>query len=319
MACPHRCIFCNQQTITGQLNIPKHTDVKSIIESYLATIPKENSHVQVAFFGGSFTGLSMLMQQEFLEAVQPYLKDRISGIRISTRPDYINLEILNILKRQGVTNIELGAQSMDEEVLLKSGRGHDAATIYRASQMILDHGFVLGLQMMLGLPGDSFKKAQTTAQAIVDAGAMETRIYPTLVVKNTVLEKRWMRGKYLPLTLNEAVNQAATIYSFFESRGVKVLRTGLYPSEELVNNSGFLAGPFHPSFKELVMSEIWRRLLEKVEVKSSSVRVTVAANQLNHAIGFKKSNLNFLKTKFKSPVFMVNHSLKDRAFYVDYL
>ena len=319
MACPHRCVFCNQQTITGQFKSPEPFEIKSIIESYLTTIPIENSHIQVAFFGGSFTGLPLDLQKQYLAVVQPYLKNRISGIRLSTRPDYIDLEILKMLKDYGVTNIELGAQSMDDEVLRRSGRGHDAAVVFEASQMILDFGFELGLQMMLGLPGDNAEKSMETAYAIVRAGATETRIYPTLVVKNTALERLWQEGKYKPMTLQEAVNQSAEIYSFFESKGVKVLRTGLYPSEELMDNSGFLAGPFHPAFKELVMSEIWKKELSRIEPNSQKVQIFVASNQLNHAIGYKKSNLDFLRLKFRYPVFKVDNTLKNREFYVDYL
>jgi len=319
MACPHRCVFCNQQTITGQFDIPEPSDIKSIIEAYLATIPLENSNIQVAFFGGSFTGLPMDLQRNYLAVVQPFLSDRISGIRLSTRPDYIDLDILNMLKSYGVSHIELGAQSMDDAVLRKAGRGHDAAAVFAASQIILSHGFELGLQMMLGLPGDSSEKALATARAIVEAGAKETRIYPTLVVKGTALEKLWRKGKYIPMTLEEAVKQSATIYSYFESEGVKVLRIGLYASEELVNNSGYLAGPFHASFKELVMTEIWRRELDKVTVNASRIRIHVAANQLNHAVGYKKSNLEFLQTKFDSVKFKVDKALKNRDYHVDYL
>ncbi len=321
MACPHRCVFCNQETITGFDSAPSPSQVGEIVAQHLDTIKKkeaEKNDIRVAFFGGSFTGLPINIQEEYLKAVQPFFHKGVKGIRLSTRPDYIDEERLQLLANYRVTHIELGAQSMDDHVLRLSGRGHDAETVVEASKLIKEKGFVLGLQMMLGLPGDSFEGAMMTAKAIVKAGAQETRIYPTLVIKNTALERLWRKGSYTPLSLKEAVGMSAALHRFFEEKGVIILRTGLYPSEELKDGSGFLAGPFHPAFKELVLSEIWRQLLDEIPADSSCLILKVNPRALNNAVGYKKSNLRYLESKFSKVKFKTDSSLKNREFYVDF-
>ncbi len=324
LACPHQCVFCNQREITGIDKVPNPEEISRTIETHLSTIENKNSVVQVAFFGGSFTGIPYDLQEEFLKQVQPFIADgRISSIRLSTRPDYINEDILLILKRYGVANIELGAQSMDDDVLKKSGRGHDSAKIVEASGLIKKFGFELGLQMMIGLPGDSELKAIETARKIVDCGATETRIYPTLIIKNTVLEKQWEKGKYIPLELSEAVKITAKVYRVFEENNVRVLRTGLHPSEDLVSGKSYLAGPFHPSFKELVYSEIWRQHLAEFftenQKSSNSIQISVNPSELNFAIGHRKTNLNYLYSIFELVRIKPVEGIKNRDFDVDYL
>jgi len=159
LACPHRCVFCNQSYITGQVEIPQYTDIQNIITKYLETIPQDNTVIQVAFFGGSFTGLPIEIQQNYLHAALTASVGRISGIRISTRPDYITPNIVKMLVDNGVTHVELGAQSMDEEVLKLANRGHEPHHVELASKFILDAGLTLGLQMMIGLPGDDSEKS----------------------------------------------------------------------------------------------------------------------------------------------------------------
>ncbi|MBN2745597.1 MAG: radical SAM protein [Bacteroidales bacterium] len=319
LACPHRCVFCNQSYITGQSIIPKCVDIQNIITQYLSTIPSVDSVVQVAFFGGSFTGLPLDVQRNYLQAALQTAQDRIDGIRISTRPDYITPEIVKMLVENGVTHVELGAQSMDAEVLKLANRGHEPYHVIVASQIILDAGLVLGLQMMIGLPEDTRDKALNTAEQIVKLGAKETRIYPTLVIRDTALANWWKQGRYKPLSLDEAVDLSATLCNYFNQNQVTVLRTGLYPSEDLNNGSGFLAGPFHPNFNELVMSLIWRLRFEKI-VKPSPIvnEVFLAANKLNHAIGFKKSNKQYFNQKNIIVNFSMDNQLKGDDFYVDY-
>jgi histone acetyltransferase (RNA polymerase elongator complex component) len=290
LACPHQCIFCNQERISNQSYIPKPESLETIIESYLATIPLEGAHVQIAFFGGSFTALPMDMQAQYLEAVQKYLSKGVAGLRISTRPDYISEKNLKMLQDFHVQNIELGAQSMNDEVLHLSARGHKADQTRQASHMILDHGFTLGLQMMIGLPGDNPIRSMETAHEIVELGAKETRIYPTLVLKDTPLEKLWKARRYKPLTISEAVAQAASLYHFFRSAGLQVLRTGLYPSEDFINGDGFLAGPFHSQFKELVLSEIWLNIINGLNLNSGKYMFKVAPGNSNHVYGFGGKN-----------------------------
>lgn len=324
LACPHQCIFCNQKEITGFDKIPDPKQVAAIIETHLSTINTGNSTVQVAFFGGSFTGIPPDLQVKFLEQVQPFIKSKkVESIRLSTRPDYISTDILMMLKDFGVKNIELGAQSMDDDVLKSSGRGHSAAQIVEASALIKQSGFKLGLQMMIGLPGDTNEKSMATANKIIECGAVETRIYPTLIIKDTVLEKQWLKGKYQPLTLDDAVAISAKVYGLFEEAKVKVLRTGLHASEDLRNGKSYLSGPFHPSFKELVLSKIWDDIFSQYfitkNVKSRKINITVNPAEINFAIGHSKSNLKNLLQSFSEVKFKANSNFKNRDFHVDFM
>ena len=209
LACPYRCVYCNQFSITGNDDIVKPEDVKNIIDSHLASFKEENRFVEVAFFGGNFTGLPVKMQNDYLEVVQPYLdKNLIHGIRCSTRPDYISFQRVKEIKHLGMRNIELGAQSTNDEVLKHCKRGHTYNDIVEASQIILSEGITLGLQMMIGLPYDSEEKDFQTARDIVNLGAKETRIYPCIVVKDTELETLYRNGDYKALSINEAVSRS---------------------------------------------------------------------------------------------------------------
>ena len=213
LACPFQCIYCNQRSISGTLTEPTEQEILKIIELHLSTIPLLNSHIEVGIFGGSFTCLPENDQEKYLKIIQPFFESGvIQGIRLSTRPDYITENILNALKKYNVTTIELGAQSLDDEVLKLSGRGHKAKDIINASKLIKQNGFSLGLQMMLGLPGDTLEKSTRTAKAIVSLKADNTRIYPTLVIKNTVLEKLYRENNYTPLSLMEAVEWTKEVY-----------------------------------------------------------------------------------------------------------
>jgi histone acetyltransferase (RNA polymerase elongator complex component) len=318
MACPHRCVFCNQASISSQLHAPTNKEIIEKLESHFNSFKTENRLVQLAFFGGNFTGLTIKQQKSYLQLVQPYLKKgMISGIRLSTRPDYIDATILQMLKSFGVTHIELGAQSTSDTVLLASGRGHLRDAIVTASQQILAAGLVLGLQMMIGLPKDDAETAMQTAYDLVTLGAKETRIYPCLVIKDTDLEQLYRTGKYTTLTLDEAVEQTASLYTFFESHGIKVLRMGLHPSEDL-NTDALVAGPFHSQFAELVYSKLWERQLLNFMPwpKSESIEVFVSPNQINHTAGFKSQNRKLLEKSYRKVHFKSDESLIGRSFKI---
>lgn len=302
LACPYRCVYCNQFSITGKQKLPDIQDVKTIIEQHLASFTEQDRFVEVAFFGGNFTGLPVGMQDDFLKTVQPYLeKGLVDGIRCSTRPDYIDQKRVRELKGFGMKNIELGAQSTDDTVLLKVGRGHTFKDIENASQAILAEGITLGLQMMIGLPYDSFEKDMQTASDIVRLGAKETRIYPCIVVKDTELERLYREGQYTPLPINEAVEQSAALFEYFTENGVKVLRIGLHTSEDL-NGEAYVAGPYHNNFAEMVLSRVWGRKFDKIEGKSAEIVIEVPENQLNHAIGYKGENKKKLQERYKKVV-----------------
>jgi histone acetyltransferase (RNA polymerase elongator complex component) len=299
LACPHQCIFCNQSKISGQKEIPQPEEIPSIIETHLATM-NDGREIEVAFFGGSFTGIPLDLQERYLAAAYKYLETgKINGIRLSTRPDYINDNVTNLLKRYGVTTIELGAQSTDDNVLLASGRGHKSDAIRIASEIILKNGFHLGLQMMIGLPQDSYERSNQTVNDIIRLGADNTRIYPTLVIKGTQLAKLHDMGLYQPLDLETAVKWSKEFYLRFEKNGIKVLRVGLHPSEELDYHKSLIAGPYHRSFMELVMTGIWRDILKQElrSIQNESLCLTVHPHQINFVWGYEGRNKKLFEEK----------------------
>ena len=319
-ACPNRCVFCNQHRIAGADCAPSVEEVIEKVNNHLTTIP-ENSEVEIGFFGGNFTGIPMREQQMYLQAVQPYLDSgRVQSIRISTRPDYINTSNLDFLKTHHVKTIELGAQSLDNEVLQLAGRGHNAQQVVEASEMIREHGFSLGLQMMTGLPGDTVEKSLFTAREIIRLGADCTRIYPTLVIKNTELEQQYLRGEYKPLSLNEAIERVALLVPLFVEAGVRILRIGLHPSEGLLDRSSLVAGPFEVAFGEMVYSEIWRKQFENIEFpnkRRNQLTVSVPRGMRNPATGYKAMNKAMFLENFRKVVFVENDELKAFGFHVD--
>ena len=321
LACPFQCIYCNQKKISGQLRIPEEQEIKDTIEKYLQTIPKDNSFIEIGFFGGNFTGIAPKIQENFLKIVQPYVySGKVKGIRLSTRPDYINEKNLEFLKKYGVNTIELGAQSLDDEVLQRSFRGHSLKQVQDSSNLIIKKGFSLGLQMMLGLPGDTKEKAIFTANKIVELGANNTRIYPCLVIKGTELEHIYNTGEYQPLSMNQAIDWAKEVLLIFEKNNVNILRVGLHPSEGLMNGDDLAAGPYHVSFKEFVLSRIWHDIIKKT-VKESSYRnnisIRVPVKEINYAIGYKSANRNWLLQRFNSVKFYPDNNLKGRNCVID--
>lgn len=314
--CPNQCVFCDQGRITGSASIPAPGDVQGIIESHLSTMPA-GARVELGFFGGSFTGLPIKTQLDYLTAARPFLQSgRIQGVRLSTRPDYITPHILQPLKDMGVTTIELGAQSFDPGVLRLSGRGHTAQDIIRAAALIQNAGIRLGLQMMTGLPGDTLDKTIATAHAIVDCGAADARIYPAVVVDHTELSRLYRAGQYRPLSLSEAVEWTAAAYEILESAGIHIIRVGLHPSDGLAQN--VLAGPYHPSLREMVLTRLWQQTLTNLPSAPGRVlHLAVAPREANYAAGYKGTNRAFLKTRFRDIRISEDNSLTGRDFHAD--
>lgn len=272
----------------------------------MQTIPKEATK-RIAFFGGTFTGMSMEEQNLYLERAYPYItRGEIDEIQLSTRPDYINREILENLKHYGVKTIELGAQSLNNEVLQFSGRGHTVQEVEKSSSLIKRYNFKLGLQMMIGLPLDTKQRAIETAQKIVDLGADCTRIYPTLVIKNTFLEKLYLEGKYQPLSITDAIDQTLAVMDIFEKSHLSILRIGLHPSQSLLEGTELVAGPFHVSFKELVLSEKWRRKLQPFvdNRPHKACVIKVPAGEINAAVGYGGSNKKWLQQYYPNVRFI---------------
>jgi len=320
MACPFRCIYCNQQTITGIKSLPDENDIENLIETNLKTIDFNNAHVEIAFFGGNFTGIALNHQEKLLECVQKYiLRGQVKSIRISTRPDYISKEKLILLKKYNVRTIEIGVQSMDDAVLIASGRGYSEKAVRVASEMIIDYGFDLCMQMMIGLPDETLEKAMVTAQSIVSCKASMTRIYPLLVIKDTPLEDLFNKGLFKPLSLNDAILWTKEIYKVFLASGVTVLKMGLHPSEDLMHADAVIAGPFHPSFAELVFTSLWQDKLQLLEKDlSKDVKLFVNAKDYNHAIGYQAANKKILSSRFKKVKFEIDNSLERFDFYAEY-
>jgi histone acetyltransferase (RNA polymerase elongator complex component) len=320
LACPFQCVFCNQEKITSRGHIPDEEEVKETIENHLVTFPEGEKHIEIGFFGGTFTGMPFEEQEKVLKVTQPYReKGIIQGIRLSTRPDFINEEVLDLLKKYGVTTIELGAQSMDEEVLICSARGHTAEDTEIASRMIIAHGFRLGLQMMIGLPGDSKESDIYTARRIIELGAVETRIYPALVVEGTKMHEWYLKGEYKPLTVEEAVDRLKEIIPLFEDAGVEVTRVGLLSSRGFLEQD-FVAGPYHPSIRELAMTEVWWDRLKVLAdlPKGNFLMVTVHPSQYNFAIGYHGKNRKKLMKTFSTVVFSADESMQKDQYHADH-
>jgi radical SAM enzyme (TIGR01210 family) len=319
LACPFQCVFCNQQKITGKQFIPDDAEIINTIEAHLSSFKEKNRRVEIGFFGGSFTGVPFNQQKHYLEIIQPFIQSgEVAAIRVSTRPDYIGEKELDLLKKYGVQSIELGAQSFDEKVLKQSFRGHTAQQTEAAAKAILKADFQLGLQMMIGLPGDSLQKALKTARRIIELGVHTTRIYPAVVIKDTAMHQWYEQGKYKPLSLNEAVDWTKQILPLFENAGVKVLRVGLHPSEGLLNGDELVAGPFHPSFKELVLTEIWGDLLRPLAKTENpeSIQIQVPKGEMNTAVGHQAKNKKYLLRIFRKVKFVEDEDLTGRNYTV---
>ncbi|MEN2776263.1 radical SAM protein [Acetivibrio clariflavus] len=301
--CPFDCIFCNQKKISGQMDEVSESSVRAVIESHLNTISR-GSLIEIAFFGGSFTGIDREEQIRYLEIANEYIQNGpVGSIRLSTRPDYIDDDILTYLKKYNVSVIELGVQSLDREVLERSNRGHSIEDVLTSSKMIKDKGFSLGIQTMLGLPGDSFEKAVDTAKKVVELAPDIVRIYPTLVVKGTYLERLYITGQYKPLSLEEAVDLCAVLMDIYESNHINVIRVGLQPTDNICDGGDVIAGPFHPAIRQLVDSRRALRDIEEIIVKNKltekkTLAILADKKDVSVIIGQKKSNIKYLKERY---------------------
>lgn len=303
LGCPNDCVFCNQKSISGQTKQVTKEDVKNIIEEHLKYI-KKDSKVEVAFFGGSFTGIEEEKQEELLSAAYEYVKQKkVDSIRISTRPDYIDKKILKRLKKYKVKTIELGVQSANDYILKKAGRGHTFEDVVKASKLIKWYGFELGHQMMVGLPESTTVDEINTAKQLIKLKPKMVRIYPVLVIKNTKLEKDYQEGKYKPLTVTQAVEICKELVKLFVKKHIEVIRIGLQPTDTITNpeeeKSEVVAGPFHPAFRQLVESGMWYDVIvEKIKQLNTKVKevvVTVNSVDVNNVIGQRKDNINNLR------------------------
>lgn len=300
LGCPNDCVFCNQRRISGHIEPATAQTVRNAIEEAAALTPPGTKR-QLAFYGGSFTAIPEARQLELFEATQPYLADgTISSIRLSTRPDAIDGAVLKRLKKYGVTVVELGAQSMCDRVLELSGRGHDSADVENASELIKASGFDLILQMMTGLPGDTDESCVETAKKIVALEPDGVRIYPTVIVRDTVLCDMWRAGTYKEHTVEDAVRVCAKIVPLFKNAGIPIIRMGLNPTEDLSGGDA-LGGAYHPALGELVLSRIMlekaRELLRGVE-PGSRIVLGVNRSDISKMVGQHRCNVKTLTAEF---------------------
>lgn len=297
--CPHECIFCNQQRISGQMGPPvTAAAVGDIVRTWLDRIrPERRTTVQVAFYGGSFTALQERRQRELLAAVEPFRAlGSVQEIRLSTRPDAIDATRLDMLRHYGVTTIELGVQSCDDRLLRLAGRGHTHTETTRACALINAAGFTLGLQLLLGLPGDTCASLRRTLARVIELRPSFVRLYPLLVLRGSPLERLYHRGGYRPLGLDRAVLLAAFLKKRFDDQGITVVRMGLQPGPEL--EQALVAGPYHPAFGELVLARLMLRRTRRIlAAMPAGQRVVMVINDRDQSIFRGPRSLNIKRLK----------------------
>lgn len=315
--CKNNCVFCSQTKITGY-SLPAgemHEEAARLVKTVEESLPYMNgAEAQIAFFGGSFTGIERERMLLLLETAYKYVQNgSIYGIRLSTRPDYIDTEILDILKRYSVTDIELGLQSTDEAVLTASGRGHGRAICFENAKLIVENGFTLGGQMMVGLPLSTLESEVQTAKDVVAMGAKSARIYPTVVFSGTELYDMAVSGRYSPLTNEEAAFRAAECLKVFKNAGVDVLRIGLHASEEL-KNAPF--GANHPAMGELVYSKLaMDTVCEQIkasETKGKVLYISAPSYSVSAVSGHGGQNKKALYEKYGFKKIKITKSNEDK-------
>ncbi len=340
--CPHMCSFCNQFQITGKKRQPGIKDIDDAIKNSYKNKYKnednsqdkhENKHEngnkniikpqkifrELAFFGGSFTAIKRDYAESLLSHAYCYIKSGdIDGIRISTRPDCINEEILKFLKSYGVTSIELGAQSMVDKVLFYNNRGHTSGDVRHSSGLIKNYGFELGLQMMTGLYGSEEKDDLFTANEFIKLQPDTVRIYPTLIMKGTKLHELFNLGKYIPIDINKAVEICAKILNLFNFAGIKVIRLGLHSSDGISKN--LIAGPWHPAFKELCESKIivdkCIKSIKELGYEKKPIKILVSPKSVSKIIGQKRSGIERIKKLCSEVLIEEDYKIKDLNFLI---
>lgn len=294
--CPNDCVFCNQKRISGSL-LPASAETVRAAVSAIAP----GSGYELAFYGGSFTAMPEAEQEELLAATVPARQSgAVATLRVSTRPDAVTEEKLARLRRYGVETVELGAQSMCDEVLRRSGRGHTSLDTVKAAKLVKDAGFTLILQMMTGLPGSDDTRDIASARAIAALLPDGVRVYPTVILRNTPLYDLWQAGEYREHTVGDAVRVCARILSIFDDAEIPVIRIGLNPSDEL-SAGGAAGGAYHPALGELVRARLWRdraeALLSGIEPGADAV-LAVSPNRVSVMTGQHRCNLLYLQERF---------------------
>ncbi len=304
--CKNECVFCNQKKISGEIREVTEDDVRLEIEKYLTMYKDAKRKKQVAFFGGSFTGLDIEEQIKFLNVANEYIdKGLVSNIRISTRPDYISELILKILKQKNVAIIELGVQSMDDEVLQAVKRGHTSEHVVKASKLIKKYGFTLGHQVMVGLPKSTLEKEICTMQKCIELKPDIVRIYPVYVLKESKLWEMYENKEYIPLEIDDAVKRASQMYSLCVKNNINVIRIGLQTTQEINSKNTEIAGPICDNYKERVLSYIsYNNVTSKLNKINSKKDITliVRPKEANYIVGNNRNNLQKFNSEYSGKV-----------------
>jgi len=301
--CPHRCIFCDQEKITSQSVRPVGSDdVREVLEKAISSGRFDiRRNPEVAFYGGTFTGLPKDRIKRLLGAVAPYIRDRfINSIRVSTRPDFIDEERLKIIKAFHVRTVELGVQSLDEDVLLMARRGHTAGDVIRAVQILKRSGFKVGIQLMPGLPGDSEEKFRDTIEKVIGLDPDMVRLYPALVIEGTGLARMYAEGSYRPLSLEEGVALCIDGVARLEANGIPVIRIGLMSSPSLLEERRIVSGPWHPAFGFLVRSAIHQKAIKPdlpAPGTAKRIRIFAPNREIPLIRGYKNRGIRIIEEK----------------------
>ncbi|MBP7901659.1 MAG: radical SAM protein [Spirochaetes bacterium] len=306
--CPHLCIFCDQKIQAGREPLPE--EIIPLIEKYRKTAISSVTNFELAFFGGSFTGIDVNYQRELLsEAKKALDTGLIDGIRVSTRPDAIDSESLSLLQKYSVKTIEIGAQSFSDEVLKASGRGHTASQTIDAAKLIRQSGFDLVIQLLPGLPLDTMNKSIQSAITAAQLNPSAVRVYPAVVFDGTSLGEMFKLGEYSPLSIEDAAEWCYEIMKVFQKKQIKVIRLGINPVES-GNLSKIIGGAYHPSFGQIVKSRLKRDEMEKLfSLPNIGEKITIIMpyDYKEEYIGQKKTNIRYLEEKFKTRIYCKFH------------
>lgn len=298
--CPHACVFCNQRRISGTIKDTTVEDVDNIIKEYLDYYLNTDKKIEIAFFGGSFTGIDLSLQEAYLKVAYKYIIDgKVDSIRLSTRPDYINDEILTLLTKYGVKTIELGVQSMNDEILDKAKRGHTRDDVINASNLIRQYGIRLGHQIMIGLPYSSIDSEVYTIKECLKLEPEQLRIYPVYVIEDSELYDIYEAGEYKALEIGEAVDRCVAVIHECQKTNVQIIRLGLQSTSEITAKNANIYGPVSDNFAEYVMAALIRERIENEIVnKDGDIVVYVPKRYISATIGPKKINKIYFENKF---------------------
>ncbi len=321
VGCSHRCCFCNQAAVTGQRadlpspgalkKVPSAGALKNQIDHFLSHSARERHPIEIAFYGGSFLGLDPKTVRGLLEEAARYVASgKVGGLRFSTRPDTVNQKAIDLLRAYPITTVEIGAQSMVDEVLRRARRGHSAADTGRAMNLLHREGYRTGLQLMVGLPSESREDVETTGRAVVDLAPDFVRIYPTIVLAESALAIQFQTGRFKPIELSEAVWRTKTLYRLFHAFGIGVVRMGLQASADLELPDQVLAGPYHPAFGHLVYSALFLdavcAAIESNPDVPDHIELTIHPNSESKLRGLRNQNMDYLSTRFTPVSLTIN-------------